>query len=211
LLIGAAKKQQDQKFLLQFCHKMILSSELLLQAYMSGAFPMAHPEQDNAIYWHTPAVRGIIPLDERFIVPKNLQRLYRQNKFDLYINRAFGEVIQNCAALRYNDTWISDEIVDSYTSLHENGFAHSFEAWQDGELVGGLYGVSIGKAFFGESMFFKVRDASKVALIFLVEFLREQKFQLLDTQYLNPHLVQFGAYEVSHEVYMEMLEKAIAE
>lgn len=190
---------------------MILSSELLLQAYMSGAFPMAHPEQDNAIYWHTPAVRGIIPLDERFVVPKNLQRLYRQNKFDLYINRAFGEVIQNCAALRYNDTWISDEIVDSYTSLHESGFAHSFEAWQDGELVGGLYGVSIGKAFFGESMFFKVRDASKVALIFLVEFLREQKFQLLDTQYLNPHLVQFGAYEVSHEAYMEMLEKAISE
>jgi leucyl/phenylalanyl-tRNA--protein transferase len=209
LLIGAAKKQQEHKFLLQFCSKMILSTELLLQAYMSGAFPMAHPEQDNAIYWHTPAVRGIIPLDERFTVPANLKRLYRQNKFDLYVNRAFGEVIRQCASLREKDTWISEDIVDAYTQLHQHGFAHSFEAWQNGELVGGLYGVSIGKAFFGESMFFKVRDASKVALVFLVEFLREHGFKLLDTQYLNPHLVQFGAYELTHDEYMRALDDAI--
>jgi leucyl/phenylalanyl-tRNA---protein transferase len=188
---------------------MMLNTELLLQAYMAGAFPMAHPDQDNAIYWHTPAVRGIIPLDDRFLVPKNLKRLYKKTPFDLYINRAFEDVIRSCADLNREDTWISEEIIDAYTELHENGFAHSFEAWSNNELVGGLYGVSIGKAFFGESMFFKVRDASKIALIFLVEFLREHDFMLLDTQYLNPHLLQFGAYEITHEEYMDLLNEAV--
>lgn len=189
---------------------MMLSAELLVQAYLSGAFPMAHPDQDNAIYWHTPAVRGIIPLDDRFVVPKNLARLYRQKKFDLYVNRDFPQVIRACAERQdKDDTWISEEIVEAYTELHERGFAHSFEAWQDGKLVGGLYGVSIGKAFFGESMFYRVRDASKIALVFLVEFLREQGFQLLDTQYLNPHLIQFGAYQISHEEYLEKLKEAV--
>jgi leucyl/phenylalanyl-tRNA---protein transferase len=108
-----------------------------------------------------------------------------------------------------DDTWISDEIIEAYVTLHEKGFAHSFEVWQNNELVGGLYGVSIGKAFFGESMFYRVKDASKIALVFLVEFLREHQFQLLDTQYLNPHLLQFGAYEISHDAYMEMLDKAV--
>lgn len=170
---------------------------------------MAHPDQDNAIYWHTPAVRGIIPLDDRFTAPKNLKRLYTQGKFDLFINRSFEEVIRSCALRVDDDTWISEEIIDAYCELNQKGFAHSFEAWHNGELAGGLYGVSIGKAFFGESMFYRVRDASKIALIFLVEFLRDQKFQLLDTQYLNPHLKQFGAYEISHEEYLERLEEAV--
>jgi leucyl/phenylalanyl-tRNA--protein transferase len=189
---------------------MFLTAELLVQAYLSGAFPMAHPENDNAIFWHTPAVRGIIPLDNRFKVPSNLKRLYNQKKFDLYIDKDFRAVIEACSARPDNEeTWISDEIKDAYTDLNEQGLAHSFEAWQNGKLVGGLYGVSIGKAFFGESMFFHERDASKIALVFLVEFLRENDFELLDTQYLNPHLKQFGAYEISHEDYMKLLGKAI--
>ncbi len=188
---------------------MFLTPEILLQAYMAGAFPMAHPDSGNAIYWHTPAVRGVIPLDHGFQVPKNLARLYRQNKFDLHVNKDFESVIHNCAALRSDDTWISDEIIDAYIALHHKGFAHSFETWQNGELVGGLYGVAIGHAFFGESMFFKVRDASKIALVFLVETLRRNNYKLLDTQYLNPHLLQFGAYEISHEMYMKELEAAV--
>lgn len=179
-----------------------------MQAYMSGAFPMAHPDQGNAIYWHTPAVRGIIPLDENFIVPKNLKRLYNQNKFDLHINKSFRSVVEHCAN-REDDTWISDEIIDAYCELNEKGFAHSFETWHEGKLVGGLYGVSIGKAFFGESMFYLMRDTSKIALLFLVDILRENEFQLLDTQYLNPHLLQFGAYEITHEEYLERLAEAV--
>lgn len=171
---------------------------------------MADPEEDNRIYWHTPESRGIIPLDHRFHVPKNLKRLYKSNKFDLYINRNFEQVIQKCAELRSDDTWISPEIIDAYTELHREGFAHSFEAYYNGKLVGGLYGVSIRKAFFGESMFHEMTDASKVCMVFLVEFLREQKFQLLDTQYLNPHIAQFGAYEIPHEEYLQLLEDAIS-
>ena len=170
---------------------------------------MADLDEDNQIYWHTPQIRGIIPLDERFKVSKNLRRLYKSNKFDLYINRNFEGVIRKCSDLRANDTWISEEIIDAYIGLHQEGFAHSFEAYIDGELVGGLYGVSIRKAFFGESMFHTVTDASKVALVFLVEFLREKNFKLLDTQYLNPHIAQFGAYEIPHQEYLKLLELAI--
>ncbi len=188
---------------------MIISTELLLHAYLSGSFPMAHPDEDNAIYWHTPTVRGLIPLDNRFKVSKNLRRLYNSGKFEFYINKRFEEVIFACAELRKDDTWISDDIIDAYIQLHREGFAHSFETWQDGKLVGGLYGVSIGKAFFGESMFHYVTDTSKLALMFLVEFLREQNFKLLDSQYLNPHLIQFGAFEVPHDEYMGMLHRAV--
>lgn len=170
---------------------------------------MADPEEDDQIYWHTPKMRGIIPLDQRFKVSKNLRRLYKKNVFDIQINRNFEKVIRTCAELRSEDTWISDEIIEAYIGLHEEGFAHSFEAYKDGELVGGLYGVSIRKAFFGESMFHKVTDASKVCLVYLVEFLRENDFLLLDTQYLNPHIAQFGAYEIPHEIYLEKLESAL--
>ncbi|MEC8693305.1 MAG: leucyl/phenylalanyl-tRNA--protein transferase [Bacteroidota bacterium] len=189
---------------------MPLKPEILIQAYASGAFPMADPEEDNQIYWHTPQMRGVIPLDDRFKISKNLMRLYKKDKFDLYINRNFHQVIDYCRSLRENDTWISDEILDAYKQLHEGGFAHSFEVYEEGKLVGGLYGVSIGKAFFGESMFHLVTDASKIALVFLVEFLREHDFLLLDTQYLNPHIAQFGAYEITHQEYVKLLRRAIA-
>ena len=171
---------------------------------------MADPEKDNQIYWHTPQMRGVIPLDDRFKVSKNLKRLYKKDKFDLYINRNFDQVIDYCRSLREDETWISDEILDAYKQLHEGGFAHSFEVYEKGELVGGLYGVSISKAFFGESMFHLVTDASKIALVFLVEFLREHDFLLLDTQYLNPHIAQFGAYEITHQEYFKLLRRAIA-
>ena len=187
----------------------MISVELLVQAYLSGSFPMADPDEGDQIYWHTPETRGLIPLDDKFRVPKNLMRLYKKEKFELTINRAFPEVIEQCSLLRQGDTWISEEIIDVYTEMHKLGLAHSFEVWLDGELVGGLYGVAIGKAFFGESMFHKVTDASKIALVFLVEFLKEQNFQLLDCQYLNPHLLQFGAYEVTQEDYLLRLQEVI--
>jgi len=187
----------------------VISVELLVQAYLSGSFPMADPDEGDQIYWHTPETRGLIPLDDTFRVPKNLMRLYKKEKFELTINRAFPEVIEQCALLRQGDTWISEEIIDVYTEMHKLGLAHSFEVWLDGALVGGLYGVAIGKAFFGESMFQKVTDTSKIALVFLVEFLKEQNFQLLDCQYLNPHLLQFGAYEVTQEEYLLRLQGVI--
>jgi leucyl/phenylalanyl-tRNA--protein transferase len=187
----------------------VISVELLVQAYLSGSFPMADPDEGDQIYWHTPETRGLIPLDDTFRVPKNLMRLYKKEQFELTINRAFPEVIEQCALLRQGDTWISEEIIDVYTEMHKLGLAHSFEVWLDGALVGGLYGVAIGKAFFGESMFQKVTDTSKIALVFLVEFLKEQNFQLLDCQYLNPHLLQFGAYEVTQEEYLLRLQGVI--
>jgi leucyl/phenylalanyl-tRNA--protein transferase len=187
----------------------MLSVDLLLRAYMSGAFPMAHPEDDNEIYWHTPNMRGIIPLDNRFRVTKNLSRLYRSGKFEFKISTEFETVIRHCAEQR-ESTWISEDIIDAYCELHRTGFAHSFEAWKDGKLAGGLYGVYIRKAFFGESMFHLVTDASKLALVFLVEFLRENEFKLLDTQYLNPHIASFGAYEIPHSEYLKLLRKATA-
>ncbi len=187
----------------------MISVELLVQAYLSGSFPMADPDEGDQIYWHTPETRGLIPLDDNFRVPKNLMRLYKKEKFELSINRAFPEVINQCSLLRKGDTWISEEIIDVYTQMHKLGLAHSFEVWLDGALVGGLYGVAIGKAFFGESMFHKVTDASKIALVFLVEFLKEQNFQLLDCQYLNPHLLQFGAYEVTQEEFLSRLQEII--
>jgi len=187
----------------------VISVELLVQAYLSGSFPMADPDEGDQIYWHTPEMRGLIPLDDTFKVPKNLMRLYRKEKFELTINRAFPEVIEQCSLLRQGDTWISEEIIAVYTEMHKLGLAHSFEVWLDGVLVGGLYGVAIGKAFFGESMFHTVSDASKIALVFLVEFLQEQNFQLLDCQYLNPHLLQFGAYEVTQEEFLSRLQEII--
>ncbi|MBL7813342.1 MAG: leucyl/phenylalanyl-tRNA--protein transferase [Bacteroidetes bacterium] len=191
--------------------RVFLTPEILLRAYMSGAFPMAHPEENNDIFWHMPETRGLIPLDHRFHVPKNLAKLYRSNRFDFTINRDFEQVITACSQSRVDGTWISDDILELYTQLHEMGYAHSFETRLDGELVGGLYGVAMGKAFFGESMFHHVRDASKLALVFLVEFLRGRKFQLLDTQYLNPHLLQFGAYEISAFQYKQLLAEALKE
>lgn len=163
--------------------------------------------ENGAIEWFSPDPRGILPLAE-FHVPHGLQRTVRKNKFEIRCNTVFTEIMRRCA--ERSETWINEEIVESYTRLHEMGCAHSVEAWLEGKLAGGLYGVSIGGAFFGESMFHDVTDASKVALCALVNRLRAQKFLLLDTQWLTPHLQQFGAVEVSRRQYMHLLTRAVA-
>jgi leucyl/phenylalanyl-tRNA--protein transferase len=184
----------------------ILDPNMVLYAYTKGIFPMAHSDEDHAIYWHEPIIRGIIPLEE-FKVSKNLRRLYRSGKFDQYINRNFEGVIRACAARE--ETWISEEIIQVFMQLHDMGYAHSFETWHEGKLVGGLYGVAMGRAFFGESMFHEVTDASKTALVFLVEFLKEKQFSLLDTQYITEHLRSFGAIEIPQAEYLKLLEEAL--
>ena len=178
----------------------------LISAYANGYFPMAHPEDDNAIFWHRPDMRGVIPLDN-YKIPKNLKRLYKKKPFDLKISNDFEAVIRACS--ERNSTWISEEIIELYCTLNEQGFAQSFETWDGEELVGGLYGVVLGKAFFGESMFFRKSEASKIALVFLIETLNHNDFILLDTQYLNDHLLQFGAIEIPDEEYMTQLQLAV--
>ncbi|MBI1308149.1 MAG: leucyl/phenylalanyl-tRNA--protein transferase [Bacteroidetes bacterium] len=182
--------------------------EELLYAYSNGYFPMAHPEEDNAIYWHRPEWRGIIPL-EQFYVPKNLARLYRNGPFEFSMDRDFKGVMKGCADRE--TTWISKEIITAYTALFKKGFAHSVEVWRDNKLVGGLYGVEIRKAFFGESMFSRESNASKLALVHLVRYMNYKKLELLDTQYLNDHIRQFGAVEIPDEKYIELLEHALRE
>jgi leucyl/phenylalanyl-tRNA---protein transferase len=162
----------------------------------------------DRIRWYSPNPRGIIPLD-RFHVPSRLARVIRQSRFEIRADSAFRQVIEACAADRDEGTWISDEIVESYCALHEAGRAHSIEAWSDGRLAGGLYGVALGGAFFGESMFHHVRDASKVALAALVDRLRSQGFALLDVQWVTPHLETFGAIEIPRRRYLMMLDEAI--
>ncbi len=186
----------------------MLPIDLLLTAYASGWFPMS---TDGVIRWYSPDPRGVLPLDAVHI-PKRLARVARQGKFRIEIDKAFGEVIRACAADRDPDdpgTWIDDEIIESYTMLHERGIAHSVEAWVDNQLAGGLYGVAIRGAFFGESMFHRVTDASKVALIALVERLRARDYVLLDTQWVTPHLEQFGAVEIPRDDYLKLLDKSL--
>jgi leucyl/phenylalanyl-tRNA--protein transferase len=182
----------------------MIDADLLLQAYRLGVFPMAM--EDGEIRWFSPNPRTILPLDE-FHVPHGLKRERRVQSIEIRINTRFAEVIRACAARE--DTWINDEIIASYTRLHELGHAHSVEAWSANELVGGLYGVAIGGAFFGESMFHRTTGASKIALWALVERLRAQRFTLLDTQWLTPHLEQFGAKEISRQLYLHLLNAAV--
>ena len=182
----------------------MIDLELLLQGYRLGVFPMAM--EDGAIEWFSPDPRAILPLEE-FHVPHALRRVLRKKVFETKIDNRFGEVIRACA--KREDTWINREIVESYERLHELGYAHSVETWSNGKLAGGLYGVAIGGAFFGESMFHRERDASKIALVALVEHLRAKKFALLDTQWLTPHLQQFGAIEISREHYLRLLARAV--
>ena len=182
----------------------MIDSELLLQGYRLGVFPMAM--EDDSIAWFSPDPRAIISL-ENFHVPHDLRRLLRKNAFEIKIDQSFGEVIRGCA--KRKDTWINDEIIESYECLHDLGHAHSIEAWANKKLAGGLYGVALGGAFFGESMFHRVRDASKIALAGLVEHLRTRKFALLDTQWLTPHLEQFGAIEISRSRYLKLLGHAV--
>jgi len=186
-----------------------LTTELLLKAYASGIFPMAvNPRGD--LRWFSPDPRATIPLDERFHVPHGLKRTLRKNPFEVTVDRDFDGVIGGCARA-HGETWISPEIVHSYGELFRRGFAHSVETRQKGELVGGLYGVHLGGAFFGESMFHRVTDASKVALVALVERLRAGGFRLLDTQWSTPHLEQFGTILISRSDYLEQLQIALKE
>ncbi len=165
--------------------------------------------KDGEIGWFAPDPRAIIPLDERFHVPHGLRRALKKCPFTVTADREFETVMRACAA-RKEGTWISEEIVESYCELHRLGFAHSVETRLGGKLVGGLYGVHIGGAFFGESMFHRVSDASKVALVMLVERLRERGFALLDTQWQTPHLSQFGTYEISRGQYLRRLKQALS-
>ncbi len=167
--------------------------------------------QDGEIYWYDPDPRTIIPLD-KFHVPRRLARTVRQGKFDIRMDISFREVMEACAALAPNrdTTWINSEIIDSYCKLHQLGFAHSVETWVEGELVGGLYGVTARGLFAGESMFSWVKDSSKIALVYLVKHLRQQGFSLLDTQFMTEHLGRFGAVEISREAYKQRLAQALS-
>jgi leucyl/phenylalanyl-tRNA--protein transferase len=191
----------------------VIPSDLLLAAYASGWFPMA--DDEGAIAWYSPDPRGIIPLDppSAFHVPSRLQRTVRRGTFRIVVDGAFEEVIRACAeAERDPDdagTWISEEIIQSYCVLHDRGHAHSVEAWQGDRLLGGLYGVALGGAFFGESMFHRATDASKVALVALVDRLRARGFVLLDTQWVTEHLEQFGAIEIPRPEYLRMLDASV--
>ena len=182
----------------------MIDPKLLLQGYRLGVFPMAM--EDDSIAWFSPDPRAIIPL-ENFHVPHALRRVARKNLFEIKIDNRFGEVIRACA--KRKDTWINSDIIDSYERLHELGYAHSVEAWSKNKLAGGLYGVALGGAFFGESMFHRVTDASKMALVALVEHLRANKFALLDTQWITPHLQQFGAVEIPRDQYLKLLRRAV--
>jgi leucyl/phenylalanyl-tRNA---protein transferase len=182
----------------------MIDPDLLLQAYRLGVFPMAM--EDGEIRWFSPDPRTVLPLDA-FHIPHGLKRERRAQKIEIRIDTAFAEVIRACAERA--DTWINREIIQSYRNLHELGWAHSVEAWSPNELVGGLYGVAIGGAFFGESMFHRVTGASKIALWALVEHLRAQRFTLLDTQWLTPHLEQFGAREIARPLYLHLLDEAV--
>jgi leucyl/phenylalanyl-tRNA--protein transferase len=182
----------------------MIPPDLLLHAYRSAVFPMAM--EDGEIAWFSPDPRAIIPIEE-FHAPHGLRRTLKSGKFEIRIDTEFEAVMRACA--ERSDTWINQEIVESYVELHRRGCAHSVEAWFEGRLAGGLYGVAIGGAFFGESMFHRVTDASKVALYALVERLRLRGFTLLDTQWLTPHLQTFGAFEVPRSVYRALLDSSL--
>ena len=185
----------------------MLTTEQLLAAYASGLFPMAVNRRGD-IRWFSPDPRGIIPLDERFHVPHGLRRTLRKNPFTITFNQDFAGVMRACAT-SHGETWISKGILRAYGELHRAGWAHSVETRRDGELVGGLYGVHLRGAFFGESMFQRATDASKVALFALVKRLRERRFMLLDTQWVTPHLEQFGALEMPRADYLALLREAM--
>lgn len=182
----------------------MIAPNLLLTAYAQGIFPMG---LDGELAWFSPDPRGIMPLDERFHLPHGLVRTLKKNRFEIRVNTAFADVMRGCA--EREETWIDDEILASYVELHRLGFAHSVEAWCEGRLAGGLYGVALGGAFFGESMFHRETDASKVALNALVERLRRRDFRLLDIQWTTPHLCTFGAVEIPRRDYLRQLGAAL--
>jgi leucyl/phenylalanyl-tRNA---protein transferase len=188
-----------------------ITPEILLQAYRVGVFPMAESAKSPGLHWIDPPERGVLPLDA-FHVPRSLAQTVRHKAFEVRVNSAFGQVVASCAAATPDrpDTWINDRILRLYTSLFQMGHAHSVECWKDDQLVGGLYGVHIGAAFFGESMFSRMTDASKVALVYLVARLKAGGFRLLDTQFLTTHLSRFGTIAVPKSRYLWMLEAAVS-
>lgn len=184
--------------------------DLLLKAYAAGVFPMAESAADPEVFWVRPETRGILPLDA-FHVPRSLRKLVRQQKFEIRFDHDFAGVIEGCAESRKGreSTWINDPIREAYEELFRRGHCHTVEAWREGRLVGGLYGVCLGRAFFGESMFSRQRDASKVCLFHLVERLAARGFVLLDTQFTTEHLKTFGARDVPRARYEKLLEEAL--
>lgn len=191
---------------------MRLTPDLLLRAYAIGIFPMAESRDAQEVHWIEPKFRGVLPL-EGLHVPRSLRKRLRHGDFEVTCDRAFREVIAACAepAPGRPETWINPVIERLYAALFERGFAHSVECWQGGQLVGGLYGVSLGAAFFGESMFSRATDASKVALVHLVLRLRKGGYGLLDTQFETPHLARFGVIEIPREEYRGRLAAAVSQ
>jgi len=187
-----------------------ITPQVLLKAYACGIFPMAESADDPGLFWVEPEMRGILPLNDVH-VPRSLRKKMRKNPFEIRVDTAFDQVVEQCAEATPDrgKTWINERIKRLYSELHEIGHCHSVECWQDGKLVGGLYGVRLGGAFFGESMFSRATDASKVALVHLVHRLRLGNFQLLDTQFITAHLERFGAIEVPKSEYSRLLEDAL--
>ncbi|NOT41227.1 MAG: leucyl/phenylalanyl-tRNA--protein transferase [Alphaproteobacteria bacterium] len=188
----------------------IIPERTLLAAYRAGKFPMAETRDDDDVFWVDPPLRGILPLDA-FYISKRLARTVRSHAFRITVDAAFPQVMLGCAAAapKRMNTWISPLIERSYANLHAKGYAHSVEVWNSAALVGGLYGVSIGAAFFGESMFSRETDASKIALVHLAERLKAGGYMLLDTQFVTEHLTQFGAIEIPRARYKELLAEAV--
>lgn len=186
-----------------------LTAEQLIYGYRQGAFPM---DEDGMLYWYAPDPRAIIPLDT-YKPAKSLRPILNKNTFEIRINCNFEAVMRSCATPRSEEdsTWISEEIIEAYTKLHLLGFAHSVEAYSENKLVGGLYGVAIGAAFFGESMFHTVSNASKVAFHYLIQILLQQGYKLLDTQFINDNVKRFGAIEIPKAMYAELLREALKE
>ena len=184
----------------------VIDPDILLRAYRQGVFPMTDP--DGRIRWYTADPRGILPLDALHI-PRSLHTVLRQGRFEIRIDTDFEQTMRQCMLGRAEGSWISPELIAAYVVLHRRGSAHSVETWQDGELAGGLYGVSIGAAFFGESMFYRRPDASKVALVHLVHRLRERGYELLDTQAVTAHLRRFGCIEIPAGEYARRLAEAL--
>ena len=193
-------------------HSVTLTPEQLLQAYANGYFPMAMRHDDPELFWFCPEERGVLPLD-RFNIPRGLKRSMPTRPYTLTVDKDFDAVIRGCAELKGRDrdeTWINEPIIALYNAVHKLGHAHSIEVWEGDRLVGGLYGISLGGAFFGESMFSRAPDASKIALVHLVSILKDAGYVLLDTQYVNDHLMQFGVEAVAKEDYMIKLENALS-
>jgi len=185
---------------------MTLTADLLLYAYSVGVFPMAENRNDPEVFWVDPKRRGILPLDG-FHISRSLARRMRRGGYEVTINQDFAAVLAACADRE--ETWINEEIHDRYIELHKMGQAHSLEVWQDGALIGGVYGVTLGAAFFGESMFSRRTDASKIALAYLVDRLNQAGFTLCDTQFITPHLASLGGVEISRATYQTQLREAV--